>query len=41
LAGAHVVASVRRADQVLEVQEAGADEVVIGDDIAAFAACVP
>jgi len=41
LAGAHVVASVRRPDQVLEVQQAGADEVVIGDDIAAFAACAP
>ena len=41
LAGAHVVASVRRADQVLEVQQAGADEVVIGDDIAAFAAHAP
>ena len=37
LAGAHVVASVRRADQVLGVRQAGADEVVIGDDIAAFA----
>lgn len=41
LSGAHVVASVRRADQVLEVQQAGADEVVIGDDIAAFAARAP
>ena len=41
LAGAHVVASVRRADQVLEVQHAGADEAIIGDDIAAFAAHAP
>jgi NADPH:quinone reductase-like Zn-dependent oxidoreductase len=41
LAGAHVVASVRRADQVIEVQQVGADEVVIGDDIAAFSAHAP
>jgi len=41
LAGAHVVASVRRADQVIEVQQVGADEVVIGNDIAAFAAHAP
>ena len=41
LAGAHVVASVRRADQVLGVQQAGADEVVIGDDIATFTASGP
>ena len=41
LSGAHVVASVRRADQVREVQQAGADEVVIGDDIAAFTARGP
>jgi len=37
LAGAHVVASVRRADQVLKVQEVGANVVVIGDNIAACA----
>jgi len=41
LSGAHVVASVRRADQVLGVQQAGADEVVIGDDIVAFARHAP
>ena len=41
LSGAHVVASVRRADQVLEVQQAGADEVVIGGDIPAFTAAGP
>ncbi len=41
LSGAHVVASVRRADQVLEVQQAGADEVVIGDGIADFTAYGP
>jgi NADPH:quinone reductase-like Zn-dependent oxidoreductase len=41
LAGAHVIAAVRRADQVAGVRQAGADEVVIGDDIAAFAPCAP
>ena len=41
LSGAHVVASVRRADQVLEVQRSGADEVVIGDSDADFAAHGP
>ena len=41
LSGAHVVASVRRADQSFEVQEAGADEVVIGDDLSDFTASGP
>ena len=36
LSGAHVVASVRRADQTQEVQQAGANEVVIGDNISNF-----
>ena len=36
LSGAHVVASVRRADQIVEVQEAGANEVVIGNNISDF-----
>jgi NADPH:quinone reductase len=35
LAGAHVTASVRRADQVPAVRELGAHEVVVGDEIAA------
>ena len=41
LSGAHVVASVRRTDQVFEVQQAGADEVVIGDDVSDFMAHGP
>ena len=41
LSGAHVIASVRRADQVLEVQQAGADEVVIGSNTADFTANGP
>lgn len=41
LAGAHVIASVRRADQVPGVQQAGADEVVVGDGVAAFTPCAP
>ena len=41
LSGAHVVASVRRADQVSEVHESGADDVVIGDNISDFAAYGP
>ena len=40
-AGARVIASVRRTDQVLGVQQAGADQVIIGDDIAAFAPEAP
>jgi NADPH:quinone reductase-like Zn-dependent oxidoreductase len=35
LAGAHVTASVRRADQVPTVRQLGAHEVVVGDTIAA------
>ncbi|HUF93661.1 MAG TPA: zinc-binding dehydrogenase [Candidatus Limnocylindria bacterium] len=35
LAGAHVTASVRRADQAPVVRALGADEVVVGDEIAA------
>src|SRR5439155_3185288 len=35
LAGAHVTASVRRADQVATVRELGAHDVVVGDEIAA------
>jgi NADPH:quinone reductase len=35
LSGAKVVAHIRRADQEAEVREAGADAVVIGDDITA------
>ena len=41
LSGAHVIASVRRSDQVLEVQQAGADEVVIGSNTADFTANGP
>ena len=41
LAGAQVVASVRRAEQADEVRQSGADEVVIGDDSSAFAAHAP
>ena len=41
VAGAHVIASVRRVDQAAGVRQAGADEVVIGDDLAAFAPCAP
>ena len=33
LAGAHVTASVRRADQVPAVRELGANDVVVGDEI--------
>jgi len=40
-AGARVIASVRRTDQVLGVQQTGADQVIIGDDIAAFAPEAP
>ncbi len=35
LAGAHVTASVRRADQVPTVRQLGAHDVVVGDEIAA------
>ena len=41
LSGAHVIASVRRANQILEVQQAGADEVVIGSNTADFTANGP
>ena len=41
LSGAYVVASVRRADQVPEAQQAGADEVVIGDNVSDFSAHGP
>jgi NADPH:quinone reductase-like Zn-dependent oxidoreductase len=41
LAGAHVVASVRRADQTILVQRSGAHDVVIGDTVEAFATYAP
>ncbi len=41
LASAHVVASVRRSEQVALVQQIGAHEAVIGDTVAAFAAYAP
>ena len=41
LSGALVIASVRRADHVIEVQKSGAGEVVIGDDISDFTAHGP
>ena len=41
LSGAYVTALVRRADQACEVQRAGADEVVVGDDFAAVTASGP
>ena len=41
LAGAQVIAQVRRPDQVAPVKQIGADDVVIGEDIAAFAQHAP
>lgn len=33
LSGARVIAHVRRADQVADIKQAGADEVIVGDDL--------
>jgi len=41
LAGAQVIAQVRRPDQVVLVKQIGADDVVIGEDTAAFAQHAP
>jgi len=41
LAGAQVIAQVRRPDQVALVKQIGADDVVIGEDIAVFAQHAP
>ena len=41
LSGAFVIASVRRPDQILEIRQTGADEVVVGNDIEDFMAHGP
>ena len=41
LAGAHVVAHVRRPEQVAEIQQAGAHQVIVGDDLSQAAQAGP
>jgi NADPH:quinone reductase len=41
LSGAHVVAHVRRTEQVAEIKQAGADEVIVGDDLSTAAKAGP
>ena len=41
LAGAQVIAAVRRAEQAAIVKQVGADDVVVGDDVAAFSQFAP